>query len=194
MYDPRWDDARGRDDGRARVYDERDRADHDPRDGLLHDLDLPRGEERELVVDRNCVDELNGEDSRTLAVVGTFRVVAEHDLDIDHDTLDHLRDAGLVDTVDLGDKERGVVLTRGGRDLLDSHSMERGDEPSQAFYAGVSRAREIGHDSNLYATYRQEEARLRAETGACATLRTLLEYRNRRTARDRFRHELAQSR
>ena len=32
------------------MYDERDRADHDPRDGLMRDLDLPRGEERELVV------------------------------------------------------------------------------------------------------------------------------------------------
>ena len=31
MYDPRWDDRRERDDGRARVYDERGRADHDPR-------------------------------------------------------------------------------------------------------------------------------------------------------------------
>ena len=53
MYDPRWDDVRERDDGRARVYDERDPADHDPRDGLLSDLDLSRGEARELVVDRD---------------------------------------------------------------------------------------------------------------------------------------------
>jgi hypothetical protein len=53
MFDPR-DDARdrdGREDGRERVYDERDRDD-DPREGLMRDLDLPRGEERELVVDR----------------------------------------------------------------------------------------------------------------------------------------------
>lgn len=28
--------------------------------GLMRDLDLPRGEERELVVDRNRVYELNG--------------------------------------------------------------------------------------------------------------------------------------
>jgi hypothetical protein len=34
----------------------------DPRDALMHDLDLPRGEERELVVDRDRVYELNGED------------------------------------------------------------------------------------------------------------------------------------
>jgi len=53
MFDPR-DDARdrdGREDGRGRVYDERDRDD-DPREGLMRDLDLPRGEGRELVVHR----------------------------------------------------------------------------------------------------------------------------------------------
>jgi hypothetical protein len=56
MFDPR-DDARDRDepeDGRAPVYDERDRVD-DPREGLMRDLDLPRGEERELVVDRDRI-------------------------------------------------------------------------------------------------------------------------------------------
>ena len=120
MSDARWGDPReygerDRDDGRPRVYDQRDRDDHDPRDGLMHDLDLPRGEERELVVDRDRVYELNGEDSRTLAAVGAFRVVPEHDLDIDHETLDHLRDEGLVDIVDLGDDERGVTLTKEGR-------------------------------------------------------------------------------
>ena len=180
MSDARWGDPRDygerdRDDGRPRVYDERDRDDHDPRDGLMHDLDLPRGEERELVVDRDRVYELNGEDSRTLAAVGAFRVVPEHDLDIDHDTLDHLRDEGLVEVVDLGDDERGVTLTKEGRDLLDSHSLERDDEPPQAFYAGVSRPREIDHDSNLYATYRQEEARLRDEHGGLDIRRVILE-------------------
>ena len=176
MFDPR-DDARdrdGREDGRARVYDERDRDD-DPREGLMRDLDLPRGEERELVVDRDHVHELDGEDSRTLAAVGAFRVVPEHDLDIDHDTLEHLRDEGLVETVDLGDDERGLTLTREGRDLLDSHSMDRDDEPSQAFYAGVSRERELDHDSNLYATYRQEEARLRDEHDGLEIRRVVLE-------------------
>ena len=50
-----------------RVYDLRDRDERDPRDGLIRDLDLPRGDERELVVDRDRVYELDGEDSRTLA-------------------------------------------------------------------------------------------------------------------------------
>lgn len=41
--------------------------------------------------------------------------------------------------------------------------MDRDDEPSQAFRAGLSRERERDHDSNLYSTYRQEEGRLRDE-------------------------------
>ncbi len=180
MSDARWGDPReygerDRDDRRPRVYDERDRDDDDPRDGLMHDLDLPRGEERELVVDSDRVYELNGKDGRTLAAVGTFRVVPEHDLDIDHETLDHLRDEGLVDVVDLGGDERAMVLTKDGRDLLDSHTLERDDEARQAFYAGASRPREIDHDANLYATYRQEEARLRDEHGGLDIRRVVLE-------------------
>ena len=69
--DPREYDDRERSDDGPRIYGERDRDDLDPRDSLIHHLDLPRGEEREFVVDRDRVYELNGEDSRTLAVVGT---------------------------------------------------------------------------------------------------------------------------
>ena len=180
MSDARWDDPReygerNSADGWPRVYDERDRDDHDPRNSLMRDLDLPRGEERELVVDREHVYELNGEESRTLAAVGAFRVIPEHDLDIDHETLNHLRDEGLVEVVDLGDDERGVTLTKDGRDLLDSHSMNRDDEPAQAFYAGVTRSRELDHDSNLYATYCQEDGRLRDEHGGVDIGRVILE-------------------
>lgn len=181
MSDARWGDLReyrGRDRDRdepPRVYGDRDREDYDPRDALMHDLDLPRGDDRELVVDRDRVYDLNGEDSRTLAAVGTFRVVPEEDLDADHDTLGHLRDEGLVETVDLGSDERGVVLTTDGRDLLDSHTLERDSQAPQAFHAGVSRPREIDHDSNLYATYRQEEARLREEQGDLEIRRVILE-------------------
>jgi hypothetical protein len=151
--DPREYGEQDRDDERPRVYEEQYI--------LIHDLDLPRGDERELVVDRDRAYELNGEDSRTLAAVGAFRIVPEQDLDIDHDTLGHLRNEGLVETVNLGDDERGLILAKEGRDLLESHTLERGEESPQAFYAGVSRPREIVHDSNLYATYRDEEARLR---------------------------------
>jgi hypothetical protein len=141
----------------------------------MRDLDLPRRDERELVVDRDRVYELDGEDSRTLAVVGAFRVVSEHDLDVRHDTLESLRDQGLVETVDLGEDDRGLTLTPEGRDLLDSHSLERDGERSQLFHAGVSRSREIDHDSNLYATFRQEEARLRDEHPDLEIRRVILE-------------------
>jgi hypothetical protein len=172
--DPREDDVRDRRDECQRVYDPRDRDD-DPRDVLMRDLDLPRGDERELVVDRDRVYELDGEDSRTLAVVGAFRVVPEHDLDLPHDTLENLHEQRLVEQVDLGDSERGLTLTTEGRDLLDSHSLERDREPSQIFYADVSRSREIDHDSNLYATFRQEEARLRDEHPDLEIRRVILE-------------------
>lgn len=124
MFDPRHDalDREGAD-GRARVYEDRERGDLDPRDGLMRDLDLPRGEERELVAVRDRVYELDGEESRTLAAVGAFRVVPEQDLGIDYDTLDHLRDEGLVETVDLGDDEhwipRGLGSFRGYTPLAD---------------------------------------------------------------------------
>ena len=53
MSDARWDDPReygdrNRDDERARVYNVRDRDGHDPRDGLMCDLDLPRGQHTPL--------------------------------------------------------------------------------------------------------------------------------------------------
>jgi hypothetical protein len=180
MSDARWDDpreyeSRDRTDQWLRVYDPRDRGDCDPRDALMRDLDLPRSDERELVVDRDRVYELDGEDSRTLATVGTFRIVPEHDLDLPRATLDNLYDQRLVETVELGDGERGLTLTTEGRDLLQSHSLERDGEPSQGFYAGASRSREIHHDSSLYATFRQEDARLRDEHGALEIRRVILE-------------------
>ena len=127
------------------------------------------------MVDRDRVYELDGEDSLTLAAVGAFRVVLEHDLDLPHETLENLHVQGLIDRVDLGDSERGLTLMTEGRDLLDSHSLERDREPSQVFHAGVSRSREIDHDSNLYATYRQEEARLRDEHPDLEIRRVILE-------------------
>jgi len=61
----------------------------------MHDLDLPRGEERELVVVREHVHELDGDHSWTLAAVGAFRAVPERALDIDHDTLEY-RCGGVI--------------------------------------------------------------------------------------------------
>ena len=90
-YDPRdddrdrgsaWDRSLG---GRGSTSD-RDRNDErDPRDVFTKDLDLPRGRERRPVRERDRVYEIDGAESRTLATIGAFRVVAESDL---HDIRD----------------------------------------------------------------------------------------------------------
>src|ERR1700681_3732236 len=98
------DDPRGRDDerDRRREQDPGERS-YDPRDVFLDGLELPRGLEREVVLDRDHRYELNGDESRTLAATGAFRVVSERDLrdprdvsfDARDDRLGHLRDEGL---------------------------------------------------------------------------------------------------
>jgi len=122
MFDPRDDTRERGDDGRARAYEGRDRT-GDPRDVFLRDVDLPLEREREYVLARDYVYELNGEESRTLATLGAFRVVPERDLvegddaqDV-NDALDHLREQGLIDTVPIGDHDQGLVLTDRGHDL-----------------------------------------------------------------------------
>ena len=172
-FDPRWSDSRERD-----AHDERDRETYrdsrergdDPRDALLNDLDLPRGLERELVLDRDHVYELNGDDSRMLAAVGAFRVVPERDLDsrddgLDprSDSLDYLVEEGLLRTISLDGHDRGVVLTDRGHDLLEANRRVRDDERQQEFYAGVNRPRELSHDAQLYRAYLETETRLRDE-------------------------------
>jgi hypothetical protein len=172
-FDPRWNDPRDRDGtnelDRDIYRDSRERGD-DPRDALLHDLDLPRGLERELVLDRARVYELNGEESRTLAAVGVFRVVPERDLDSRDDALDcrnhnleHLIDEGLVRMVSLDGHDRGVTLTDRGRELLEANRRDRDDDRQQEFYKGVNRPRELSHDAQLYRAYERAEKLLRDE-------------------------------
>lgn len=161
------DDVRGRDD------DTRDRErDGDPRDVFVASLDLPRGSEREIVLDGDHRYELNGDDNRTLATIGAFRVVAERDLRESRDESDrrapdvrHLRNEGLVEVARLDGRERVLTLTKRGRHLLDAHRRDRDDDARQAFQAGVSRPRELSHDVQLYRAYVREEERLR-EQGA----------------------------
>jgi DNA-binding MarR family transcriptional regulator len=164
------DDVRDRDDDwrEERHREPRDRDDDrgglDPRDVFMRDLDLPRGQERELVHDRDRDYTLDGSESRTLSSVGAFRVVSERDLrDPREDVFDlqHLEEQGLVHRVPLNENERAVALTEHGRDLLerhrDGHSGHR-----QAFYAGADKARERTHDAQLYRAYLKAAERLQA--------------------------------
>jgi hypothetical protein len=169
--DPRWSDSRdrdGQDELDREIYrDSRERGD-DPRDALLSDLDLPRGRDRELVLDRDRAYELNGDDSGTLAAVGAFRVIPERDLDTReeglegrNDSLEHLIDEGLVRIVSLDGHDRGVTLTDRGRDLLEANCRDHDDDRQQVFYAGVNRPRELSHDAQLYRVYERAEKQLR---------------------------------
>jgi hypothetical protein len=155
-------------DGDARNL-EADPRERDPRHPFVDGLELPRGPQRELVLDGHRRYELNGDDIRTLATVGAFRVVAERDLsDPRKESLDsrepdfrHLRDQGLTQTVRLDARERAVTLTERGCHVLETHRREREDGREQSFHAGVSRPRELAHDVQLYRAYLREEERLR---------------------------------
>ena len=188
--DPRWgSDPRERDDD-TRDRDAVDPRDVDPRDVFVNvnKLDLPRGLERELVRDRDREYTLRGSESRTLSLVGVFRVIPARDLQ-DHDggpcdprkgDLRHLRKQGLIRTVPVPGHRHGVVvLTEHGKDLLESHRKERSggrdredrdrgssdDDWRQHFYAELKKAREVEHDSQIYRAYEREAERLE-ERGA----------------------------
>ena len=121
--DPRWgSDPRGRDN------DTRDREAVDPRDVDVRDASSTSSTCR---ADSNASWSatvtgeytLRGSESRTLSIVGAFRVVSSRDLrDHDNRTADprkgdlrHLREQGLVRTVPLhGHRDHAVVLTDRG--------------------------------------------------------------------------------
>ncbi len=150
---------------------ERDRdreRDRDPRDALLRRLNLPRRPDRTIVRYRDREYTLRGSESRTLATVGAFRVVSSRDL-LDHrdrpadprsGDLRHLHEQGLIETVRVsGYREPAVVLTKDGRNVLESH-RGRDNERPQTFYAGVKRERELEHDVQVCRAYLREAERL----------------------------------
>lgn len=173
VYNDRWlDDPREPGDRERDVERDDDPRDLDPREPFVESLELPQGLDRELVQDsREHLYELNGEDSRMLATVGAFRVAAERDLDAvrdpdwdpHDDTLEHLREQGLIEFIPINEDERAVVLTEDGRDLLEANRRERDDDDRQEFHFGVNNPRELEHDSQVFEAYREIEARLRDE-------------------------------
>jgi hypothetical protein len=190
--DPRWGS-----DPRERDNDARDRDPIDSRDAFVDKLDLPRGLERELVRDRDREYALRRSESRTLSLIGSFRVISSRDLS-DHDgrpldprrgDLRHLREQGLVRTIPIdGRRDVAIVLTERGRELLESHRRDRdGRGPGrgrslrdsrQQFYADLKKPREIEHDVQVYRAYEREAARLQ-ERGARIE-RVILDYELKR--------------
>ena len=146
----------------------------DPRDAFTRDLDLPRGSSRERVRANDKEYRLSGDDVRVLATVGAFRVVPASDLREPNPRtptrpardLERLRDLGLVHTTPYvvgRTRTTLVTLTGDGRDVL-----EGGRRPDaadrQAFYVGITKPRELAHDSKVYSAYMKAAERL-AERG-----------------------------
>jgi hypothetical protein len=201
-YDPRSDDRdRGeswdRSFGSRGASNERDRSeDRDPPDVFTRDLDVPRGRERRPVRERDRVYEIDGTESRMLGTIGAFRVVSESDLHNLRDdssslrrSLRHLDDEGLIRRTPLSSDDRAVVLTEGGRDLLEANRFERPErnqKPRQTFYAGLKKPRELTHDTKVYRAYQRAEERLRGRGGSVR--RVVLDYELKRDYQ-RFLHE-----
>jgi hypothetical protein len=175
----RGDDSQdGEDARRDRARDTRGR-DVDARDVFLDHVDLPHTVDREVVFDGDDRYELNRDESRSLATVGAFRVVAERDIggsrnDPSRRSLAHLHDQKLVRFVSLDRRDRAVTLTKSGRRLLEAHRRNREHTRSQAFYADASRPRERSHDAGIAPTAAKPDAsRTRAPTsGALCLSRT----------------------
>ncbi len=200
-FDPRSADDRDRGDSWDRNFGSRGGAGERARDErsrsvFTRDLDLPYGQDREQVRDRDRVYEIDGDESRALATIGAFRVVAESDLhEIRDDTqssrrsLKHLEHEGLIRTSPLSADDRAVVLTEQGRDLLEANRFpreERSWEHRQTFYAGLRKPRELTHDTQVYRAYRRAEERVRGQGGRVR--RVVLDYELKRDYQ-RFLHE-----
>jgi DNA-binding MarR family transcriptional regulator len=70
------------------------------------------------------------------------------------DSLEPLRDEGLVTTVTLDERDRAVVLTDRGRELLELHQRDLDNGRRDRFGGRVNR-RELTHDASVYDAYRQ---------------------------------------
>ena len=152
---------------------------------LAHNLDLPRGTEREPVECRGREYSLNGDEARALATIGAFRVIPASDLESGADARSgvcrHLADQGLIvrETLTYHHGAQHVVaLTPEGKALLDSHSSPNPPGHKQEYYANVVKPRELRHDAQLYAAYRAEASRIVSAGGRVT--RVVLDYEIKR--------------
>ncbi len=154
----------------------------------LDRLTLRPGRERQPILHRDRTYSLRDSDVRTLATVGTFRVVRAAEVQAMHSSRDawtgdlrHLREQGLVEvkTVTINREPAAVaVLTRQGKSLLDAHQDRSNGRPSQAYHAGLVKPRELAHDAQLYALFQAEASRIEADGGRVD--RVLLDYELKR--------------
>lgn len=177
--DPRAQERERPDPGLGRVGGnseiESGEVSEDARDVFTRDLDLPRGSSRERVRVNDKEYRLSGDDVHVLATVGAFRVVPAGDLrDPNPRTptrpardLERLRDLGLVQTIPyvVGHTRTNLVtLTGRGRDVLEGARRAGAGGDRQTFHVGITKPRELAHDSRVYSAYAKAAERL-AERG-----------------------------
>jgi hypothetical protein len=150
-------------------------ASRDPRDVFTRDLELPRGTSRERVRVNDREYRLSGDDVRVLATVGAFRVVSAAELREPNPRtptrpardLERLRELGLVETVPYvvgRTRTTLVTLTGHGRDVLEGARRPGPQSDRQSFHVGITKPRELAHDSRVYSAYMKAAERL-AERG-----------------------------
>ncbi len=170
--------------GRGASTRSQDPRERDPREVFTRDLSLPRGRSRERVRVHGQEYQLRGSEVRTLATVGSFRVVPAEDLrdasgrgsQARRGDVYRLREAGLVRTLPhvVGHRRTTLVaLTERGRELLECRRVRR-ESDQQTFYAGAVKPRELTHDSQAYRAYLQAAERLAA--GGARLRRVVLDY------------------
>jgi hypothetical protein len=129
----------------------------------------------------------NESEVRTLATVGSFRIVPVRDLDASRGhpggaaNTRRLIQAGLLErqTLTIAGRSTPVVaLTKKGKEALE-RGLERDLNPdSQRFHAGFVKPREASHDAQLHAVYKAEAARIEKDGGR--PVRVVLDYELKR--------------
>ncbi len=151
-------------------------------------LTIGRSPDREPIQHRGRTYRLGEADVRTLATLGTFRVVRADDLQPMASSrgawtghLRHLREQGLMDvkTVMINRQPVAVaVLTREGKSLLEAHQDRPSGRPHQVFHAGLVKPRELAHDAQLFRLFQAEAARIEGDGGRVT--RVVLDYELKR--------------
>jgi hypothetical protein len=148
-------------------------------------LTLPRCDERQSVRCNGRSYRLRGSETELLATIGAFRIVPETalqgDTSVRTNDLRSLSEQGLIErrTIVINNQaEAVIVLNAAGRALLEEHRIKESAAPTQEYYDGFVKPRELAHDAQLYHLFQTEASRLEAE-GARVT-KVVIDYELKR--------------
>src|SRR3954447_10041746 len=120
-------------------------------------LTLPCSDERQSVRCEGRSYRLRGSETELLATIGVFRIVPENavqgDAAVRSNDVRSLSEQGLLErrTIVINNQAEGVVvLTGAGKALLEEHRIKESVAPTQEYYDGFVKPRELAHDAQLY--------------------------------------------